>query len=197
MDTMELLIRNLETARAVSYKEARKWFFQDSELEDIFQGTCARVLQYPPDLEDVRDHDAFMVAHVRFHARTVAMRLRGFHNGEKRPQAVKAKGEQDTEAVGLYQHVDQEETDMIYDERILPTMPSAEDAYMATLPRAPRKDIRGAMEGLTERQRTAVTLKFYEELDEADIAIKMGLTPKQVSNALSQGLYRMRNALGR
>jgi RNA polymerase sigma-70 factor (sigma-E family) len=52
-----------------------------------------------------------------------------------------------------------------------------------------------ALDGLSSRQRTAVVLRYYEDLSEADIADAMGVPPGTVKSTLSRALDRLRVAL--
>jgi RNA polymerase sigma-70 factor (ECF subfamily) len=55
--------------------------------------------------------------------------------------------------------------------------------------------IRAALDGLNERQRLAVVLNKFEEMNYADIAEVMGLTDKAVKSLLSRARARLRDAL--
>lgn len=55
--------------------------------------------------------------------------------------------------------------------------------------------IREALAGLNERQRMAVVLNKYEDLNYAEIAEVMGLTTKAVKSLLSRARCRLRDAL--
>jgi RNA polymerase sigma-70 factor, ECF subfamily len=55
--------------------------------------------------------------------------------------------------------------------------------------------IRHALGGLNERQRMAVVLNKYEDLNYAEIAEVMGLTTKAVKSLLSRARCRLRDAL--
>jgi RNA polymerase sigma-70 factor (ECF subfamily) len=55
--------------------------------------------------------------------------------------------------------------------------------------------IRRALDGLNERQRMAVVLNKYEDLNYAEIAVVMGLTTKAVKSLLSRARCRLRDAL--
>jgi RNA polymerase sigma-70 factor (sigma-E family) len=52
-----------------------------------------------------------------------------------------------------------------------------------------------ALDALSSRQRTAVVLRYYEDLSEADIADAMGVPPGTVKSTLSRALDRLRVAL--
>lgn len=55
--------------------------------------------------------------------------------------------------------------------------------------------IRNALAGLNERQRMAVVLNKYEDMNYNDIALVMGLTPKAVKSLLSRARVNLRKAL--
>jgi RNA polymerase sigma-70 factor (ECF subfamily) len=55
--------------------------------------------------------------------------------------------------------------------------------------------IRAALEGLNERQRVAVVLNKFEEMNYAEIADVMGLTTKAVKSLLSRARENLRQAL--
>ena len=52
-----------------------------------------------------------------------------------------------------------------------------------------------ALDGLNERQRMAVVLNKYEDMNYADIAVVMGLTPKAVKSLLSRARVKLREVL--
>lgn len=183
----ELIKQHWRSAERITQVEARSWNIPECDHEDILQATLAEVVKYwKPD--KIKDPEAYYLSAVYMTARTVVIRLAGYHRGNKHPQAAKAKGEQATFATGLYQSSSEEGTDVLLDERILPTVPSAEDVYMATVPSKRQEALRGAIESLAPRQREAVSLRFYEELSLDEVAAQMGLSPSQVSQAISTGL---------
>jgi RNA polymerase sigma-70 factor (ECF subfamily) len=55
--------------------------------------------------------------------------------------------------------------------------------------------VRQALEGLSERQRLAVVLNKYEDMDYAAIAEVMGLTVQAVKSLLSRARMKLRAAL--
>jgi RNA polymerase sigma-70 factor (ECF subfamily) len=55
--------------------------------------------------------------------------------------------------------------------------------------------VREALEGLNERQRTAVVLNKFEDMNYAEIAVVMKLTPKAVKSLLSRARMNLRAAL--
>jgi len=55
--------------------------------------------------------------------------------------------------------------------------------------------IRHALDDLNERQRVAVVLNKFEDMNYADIAEVMGLTPKAVKSLLSRARSKLREAL--
>lgn len=192
---MDQLIRqNRKRIKRVVEGHAYRWHVPRQDYEDVLQETLLRVVQgWKPS---IKDPQAYFLSSVYMNAHTTMARLKGFHNGKKRPQAVKAVGEQNTYAVGIYQPLDGGD-DVLLDERILPTVPSAEDVYMQTVPSKRQTALRTAIDGLPERQRTALTHQFYEELSVADSASLMGTTTTEVyalrTNAM-KSLKRKLNA---
>jgi len=55
--------------------------------------------------------------------------------------------------------------------------------------------IRGALDGLNERQRVAIVLNKFEDMNYADIADVMGLTTKAVKSLLSRARAKLREVL--
>ena len=55
--------------------------------------------------------------------------------------------------------------------------------------------IRGALDGLNERQRVAIVLNKFEDMNYADIAEVMGLSTKAVKSLLSRARMKLREAL--
>ena len=55
--------------------------------------------------------------------------------------------------------------------------------------------IRRALYGLNERQRVAIVLNKFEDMNYADIADVMGLTTKAVKSLLSRARCKLREAL--
>lgn len=192
---MEHLIKtHWRSAERIVHAEAYKWYVPEHDHEDILQDTLLRVIRYWKDGK-AEDPSAYYLGAVHLSAKTIVMRLKGYHNGDKRPQALKAKGEQDTRAAGLYQPNPDGES-MLLDERILPTVPSAEDVYMATVPTKRQTALRRAVDSLPERQRTALTHQFYEELTAAESASLMGLSLSEVYTLRSNAMRTVKRRLG-
>ena len=55
--------------------------------------------------------------------------------------------------------------------------------------------MRDALDRLSDRQRKAVVLRYYEDLSEAEIATLLGCRPGTVKSLLSRGLARLRKDL--
>ena len=55
--------------------------------------------------------------------------------------------------------------------------------------------VRQALEGLNERQRTAVVLNKFEDMNYAEIAEVMGLSTKAIKSLLSRARMNLRAAL--
>lgn len=191
----QLLRRNWRQARRLAFREAKKWHIPNRDWEDIWQDTLVRVLRYHKDAPASRDPNLYFLGGVRLNARTVAMRKMGYHNGDKRPQSPQARGESLTNLAGLFQTDEEDDDRMLVDERIMQTVPSAEDAYMATLPNKREVALREAMERLPELQRTVLTHQFYEELSVAESACVLGISRTQVSLARSAGMRKLRDEM--
>ena len=59
-----------------------------------------------------------------------------------------------------------------------------------------RDALRSALLELPLRQRTAVVLRFYEDLDEASVAAAMGCAVGTVKSLASRGVARLRERMG-
>lgn len=192
---MEHLIKtHWRSAERIVHTEAYRWYVPEHDHEDILQDTLMRVIRYWKDGK-AKDPNSYYLGAVHLSAKTVVMRLKGYHNGDKRPQALKAKGEQDTRAAGLYQPNPDGES-MLLDERIIPTVPSAEDVYLATVPNKRQVALRKAIQSLPDRQRTALTHQFYEELTAAESASKMGISLSEVYTLRSNAMRTVKQRLG-
>jgi RNA polymerase sigma factor (sigma-70 family) len=53
-----------------------------------------------------------------------------------------------------------------------------------------------ALRRLPERQRTAVVLRYYQDLSEAETAAAMGCSLGTVKSSVSRGLARLRSLMG-
>jgi RNA polymerase sigma-70 factor (sigma-E family) len=53
-----------------------------------------------------------------------------------------------------------------------------------------------ALRRLPERQRTAIVLRYYNDLSEAEAADAMGVSPGTVKSSVSRGLDRLRDLMG-
>jgi RNA polymerase sigma factor (sigma-70 family) len=191
---MEQIIRqNMRSAERIVRAAAYKWGIPLHEHDDVFQESMARTIQYWKPAK-AKDPVAYFLGTVYLDAKTIVMRLKGYHNGNKRPQSVKAAGECSTYSVGLYQPVDEGEI-LLLDERIMPTVPSAEDVYLATVPTKRQQALRRAVDSLPEFQRVALTHQFYEELSVADSASLMGLTTNEVSTLRSNAVRSLKRRM--
>lgn len=56
--------------------------------------------------------------------------------------------------------------------------------------------VRQALEVLSDRQRTAVVLRYFEDLSEADIAAALGCRPGTVKSLLARSMPKLKEALG-
>lgn len=73
-----------------------------------------------------------------------------------------------------------------------PDMPSAEHLAMARLERSA---VVAALRELTDRQREAITLRYYAGLSEGEIAAAMKVTRGSVKSHTSRGMATLRTAL--
>lgn len=71
-----------------------------------------------------------------------------------------------------------------------------EAADATSLLSAEHDAVRAALDGLPERQREVLTLRYIAELSDADIAAATGLSEGGVRSASSRGLAALRTALG-
>lgn len=65
-----------------------------------------------------------------------------------------------------------------------------------TAPGEYHDDVYRAVRRLTRRQRTAVRLRYWDDLTENEVAARMGVAPGTVSALLSAARARLRGALG-
>lgn len=106
--------------------------------------------------------------------------LNSIRNRKKKPQIPFALSES-----GVFQEVPQDLR-----------LPDKDDAPAARVQNDELAQvIRKALDGLNERQRMAVVLNKYEDMNYADIATVMGLTPKAVKSLLSRARVNLREAL--
>lgn len=76
-------------------------------------------------------------------------------------------------------------------------VPSAEETQMASEEMATRtKRLKAVMSELTDRQREAIFLRFYEEFSYPEIAAMMGITVKATYKLMARSIDVMRNGLG-
>ena len=84
--------------------------------------------------------------------------------------------------------------------RVLPgtyTVRLAAAGRETTRPVAVRLDLRGALDELPDRQRSAIVLRHYAGMSVADAADVLGCAEGTVKSLTSQGLAGLRQALGR
>lgn len=55
--------------------------------------------------------------------------------------------------------------------------------------------VRNAIDGLTPRQRTAIVLRYFEDLPEGEIAVALGCRPGTVKSLLSRGIAKLKESL--
>jgi RNA polymerase sigma-70 factor, ECF subfamily len=76
------------------------------------------------------------------------------------------------------------------------TMGSLPAPDMDLLRSESKAGLAAAFEALTPRSRTALTLRWYEEMSYAEIALAMGISEKSVENQLARGLKSLRDHIG-
>lgn len=76
-------------------------------------------------------------------------------------------------------------------ERVVDDLPDV--AVTADLPDGVEPWLAAALAGLTPRQRTAVALRFVDDLDVAGVAAAMGCSSGTAKSHLSRGLQRLRD----
>lgn len=75
-----------------------------------------------------------------------------------------------------------------------PDMPSAEQGAIAQLERS---EVIAALQGLPDRQRQALVLRYYADLSEAQIAQMMGISKGAVKSHTARGMSSLRAVLER
>jgi RNA polymerase sigma factor (sigma-70 family) len=196
MGTMEQLIReHWKSARRIVYAQHRRWHLPAVDREDVFQDTMARLVRRPPDLSKAKDPGELFLAAVHRNARNALLDVQGYHNVGRDGQSRRVQGEVSTMPVGLYQAGNPADVKSILDERILPSMASAEDVYMSSLPSKRQVTLQEAIENLPERQRIALTHQVYDELSVDESAKLMGLTVTQVYQARGEGMRNLKKKL--
>jgi RNA polymerase sigma factor (sigma-70 family) len=187
----QLIEKHWRSAARIVRAEARRYSVPPSELEEVLQDTLLRMVRYPKALANARDESKFFSTFVGMNARTVLRDRAGYHNGTK---SAKASGLQATYAVGLYRPAQDGDSNYM-DERILPSMASAEDVYFSSLPSKRQEKLREAIESLPEPQRTAMTHQVYEELSQAQSASLMGVSQGLVSYYRVEGTKALKKIL--
>lgn len=190
----QALLEHLPLVRKVVNKEVWRWRIPAHDREDIFQETCFKLVKYPVPEGPNINVEAFLTTAARQQASHALGDYRGFSSNTPGTRTIRGEGEYKTFPVGLYQ-APTTEMDFIMDERILPSMASAEDVFFASLPTRRQEALREAIEGLSPRQRDVMKLRFYEELSVAAVASKLGLSYDEVSNAIEGGLKALRRKL--
>ena len=59
----------------------------------------------------------------------------------------------------------------------------------------PQEPLLDALATLSERQRVAIVLRYYEDLSEAEIAAALGCRPGTVKSLLHRGLAQLREVI--
>lgn len=77
---------------------------------------------------------------------------------------------------------------VLVDEKAKNPVSKVQDLYL-------KESLAKAIERLTERERTVITLFYYEDLTLGEIAEVMSLTPSRISQLHSKAILRLRNAL--
>jgi RNA polymerase sigma factor (sigma-70 family) len=185
----EMLQEHYSAAARTVAAEARRWRVNPDDVEDIFQRTMAKIVQYPIDFTGARNPEGLFFSSVKRACQRELYTYRGFRGNGKSTGVSKAK--RDTFAAGLFQALDREDANVL-DERMLPLMPSAEDAFFHDH----RFDaLWDAVDGLSPLQRTTMTLRYREELDVADIALRLGISEQKVNWTVAEGLRKLRRRM--
>ena len=77
-------------------------------------------------------------------------------------------------------------------QKAVPDMPSAEHGALILLERSA---VVSALRGLPDRQREAIVLRYYADLNEAEIAATMGISRGAVKSHTARGMIALRSAL--
>jgi RNA polymerase sigma factor (sigma-70 family) len=195
MGTMDQLIEvHYKKIRQASRAEARRWYTKSQDYDDIIQSTFLNMVIYPVEQEGIRDMARYVNTVARQRASRILYDHVGFDHHKEGKLTQKAEGRSKTFPVGLYQPTNSDEVNYL-DERILPPMASAEDVFFASLPSKKQELLRKEIEKLAPRQREALTLRFYEEMEVPAIAEYMQLTYDQASRAIAEGLRTLRKRL--
>lgn len=187
----ELIEQYWAPATRIVAAEAYKQGLVEADANDVLQETLIRLLRYPPKLETAKDTRQMFLGAVRRNAAQVIYAMQG---ARKDRPAVKEQGIRKTYQVGLFQELMDGDASYM-DERMLPLMPSAEDAYLSSLPNKRQEALRKAVDALPERQRVAVTHQVYDELSVAESAVLMRLTQTEVQTARATGLRMLKSKL--
>jgi RNA polymerase sigma-70 factor (sigma-E family) len=78
-------------------------------------------------------------------------------------------------------------------QKAVPDMPSAEHGALVLLERSA---VVAALRHLPDRQREAIVLRYYADLNEAEIAATMGISRGAVKSHTARGMIALRSALG-
>jgi RNA polymerase sigma factor (sigma-70 family) len=192
----QLTKEHMKIARRVTRAQARRWKVPGQEYEDILQEVLARLVRYPPKKVVSNDQGATFGKLVRMNANWVLLDMHGLRHGKNQYKTEKARvaGLQATRSVGLYQPNPEGEAHLL-DERILPSMASAEDVYMASVPSAREERLWRAIQDLPEFQREVVTDQFYEELSVAASASRLGVTEGEIASARTAAMRKLKRQL--
>lgn len=77
----------------------------------------------------------------------------------------------------------------------LPELSNTEDVEMKILQRERKKELLSLLSRLDKRQRSAVTLKYYGELSNHEIACILEISESNVSTILSRSIKKLKNLL--
>jgi RNA polymerase sigma-70 factor (sigma-E family) len=80
-------------------------------------------------------------------------------------------------------------------EQVIETVPDRPDAGDLQAAHAQADELRTALMQLSPRVRTAVVLRYFDDLSEAETARLMGCSTKTVNNSVSRGLAALRGLL--
>lgn len=192
----QLTKEHMKIARRVTRAQARRWSVPAHEHEDLLQEVLTRLVRYPPKEVESNNRGATFGTLVRMNANWVLQDVYSLRRAENRSKKQQARvaGLQATRSVGLYQPNPEGEAHLL-DERILPSMASAEDVYMASVPSARQERLWRAIQELPDFQREVVTDQFYEELSVAASASRLGVSEGEIASARTAAMRKLKRQL--
>ena len=190
-DMEQLIVTHWKDARRTVESVAVKYGLPHHEWDDLVQDTLYQILKHPPKAVPSTRYLMGAVKKQAFQKLYEQQGLKVGHQGQN------VLGRRRTAAAGLFQPLgsnDKLETGVM-DERMLPPVASAEDVFMASLPSGRQLALRKAIDQLPDLQRTAMVLRYYEELSVPQVASEMGVTHGQASYYLEEGMKQIKRKL--